>query len=83
MTYTKLLEVEAVIGHLAAEGHPERLFVVPSQVLQERVFRPPLTSMRKVVYFPYERTRTYKPLIDYRQYENAWHLLPPKDSPAP
>jgi hypothetical protein len=79
----KLDQLDAVVFHTAAVGYKPRAFVVPSQILRARLFPPPLTKEDKWIYLPSERIaerRNGPPLIDYWDYEDAWHLLIPPAS---
>ena len=76
-----LLEIsEAVVFYTHVEGFPKHLFVVPSSVLLAAVFGPSSTKKYKNIYIPVEKLPPGKmrPRINYWQYEDAWHLLPPK-----
>lgn len=84
VSYRKLVEVDAALFHVAAEGYPERIFVVPSALLREKVFGSSPKKMTKTVYLPCLKVPVYHnnyPCIDYWEYEDAWHLLPPKTNP--
>lgn len=72
-------KADAVIAYVAIDGLDTHLFVIPTAVLREM----PVRSIRqgKRFYFPLERLPVYQnthSLIDYWQYEDAWHLLSPQ-----
>jgi len=81
-----LLKVEASIFHTTLEGYPEHTFVVPTTILLTSVFGSTTKEMKTVI-LPMEKSpvrRGTPARVDYWQYEDAWHLLPPKqDLPAP
>lgn len=78
-----LCGVQACIFHTTLPGFPVRDYVFPDQMLEG------IRLGRGVInfYFPMENLPVYRnsrPRIDYRKYEDAWHLLPPKQSaPVP
>jgi len=75
---THLTEAEVVIFHCNAEGHPERIFIVPSRVLKSLFGRRDGKYAQKALYLPVKKVPVYNnilPSIDYWPYENAWHLL--------
>lgn len=72
-------KADAVIAYVAIDGFERHLFVIPTTVLREM---PALSiGQGKRFYFPLEKLPAYHnthSLIDYWQYENAWHLLVPR-----
>ncbi|MEK7613141.1 MAG: hypothetical protein AAB449_03290 [Patescibacteria group bacterium] len=82
-----LQTVEAVIFYVCAKNFQERLFVVPSSVLLAAFFETSADKKYNRVYIPAEkillRTRGVVSRINWWQYEDALHLLAPKDLPAP
>jgi hypothetical protein len=78
-----LSKVEASIFHTTVDGYPEHTFVVPTAILLTSGFSS-TTKEIKTFILPMEKSpvpRGCAPRIDYWQYENAWHLLPPKQNP--
>ena len=76
-----LVSAEAILLHTTLRGFAERTFVVPTAVLRKAH---PQRNKLVYVYLPTERLPVYKnqhPRIDYWQYEDGWHLLPPKQNP--
>lgn len=74
---SRILEkADAIIASVAVDGFEKRLFIIPTPVLREMPVRS--TRQGKRFYFPLEKLPVYHnthSLIDYWQYENAWHLL--------
>ena len=71
-----LLKVEWLIVRVQVAGFPEHWFVIPSLKLQ-KLFAGS-NSKRKNFRFPLEKLPVYHnrlPMIDYWQYEDAWHLI--------
>jgi|GEM_PF-6546447 len=87
MPFAELVATEAVILFTSVAEFDEHLFVMPSSTLREVVFGNDPTAMAKTIYLPTEKLPIYnnqRPRIDWWEYEEAWHLLPPKqDPPAP
>jgi hypothetical protein len=60
-----------------ARGFPQRIFVVPSDLLLKE-YASTLKGKYPTVYLPVYNEQAYhgqQPRIDWWQYENAWHLL--------
>ncbi len=75
---------DATIIRTAAAGCQERIFVLPNTVLIEKYF---VTTKNKAsIYLPLEKLPVYRnsmTKINWWLYENAWHLLPPKEYSSP
>ena len=75
-----LAGTDAVVFYAAAPGQ-EHVFIVPTAVLLEKLFRSPRQQTLKDIYLPTEKLPVYNnvlPRIDFWSYENAWELLSPK-----
>lgn len=74
-----LEKADAVIVYVAIDGFERHLFVIPTSVLRDMPARS--VGQGKRFYFPLEKLPAYNnthSLIDYWQYEDAWHLLSPQ-----
>jgi hypothetical protein len=83
ISYSTMMEAKALILHTAVNGFQERTFVVPTANLR-RVHRSAMKGASTHIVLPTERLPVYNnqhPKVDYWQYEDAWHLLPPKATP--
>lgn len=71
----KLSDYDFVVIYTQPDGHAERVFIIPCE--EVRKVSSTGSSKGVPVYIPLERIRpsTLRPKIDYRRYENAWHLL--------
>jgi len=83
-------EVDAVLICTSVEREPRRVYVIPTAVLRATHFRPGAFQPReyKTLYIPLRKrpewSKQNSPRIDFWEYEDAWHLLPKKEtSPAP
>lgn len=73
-----LKKVEAVVFRIVVEGYAEQTFVVPSELLQTRIFNRLSERKYRQILIPVERPLTNKKAhacIDFWKYEGAWHLL--------
>lgn len=81
-----LLKSDATIFVTGAEGYCKRIFVVPSIVLRGAYFTAGSRSRKYApVYIPSQLLLTRRrgnAYVDWRKYENAWHLLAPKTIPS-
>jgi AraC-like DNA-binding protein len=78
VSHGTVLGVEAVVLRTTVRKHPEHTFVIPSKALLRAYFNPPKDSA--ALYIAAEPLSPYNnhfPRVDYWNYEDAWHLLPP------
>lgn len=81
-----LTEVDALIVFLSTKGFAERIFVVPGKDILRCHSRQVSRGSKNVsLTIPLEKLPAYHnmlPYLDYWQFEDAWQLLPPKQTPA-
>src|SRR3989344_1190250 len=76
-----LTRVDALIIASAVPGCPRRVFVIPIAVYRER-YRAAHPERPISLYVPTKKLPAYhgiRQAVDYWQFENAWHLLPPQE----